>query len=571
MAASGRLTGRLARIISVVALVASVASYLAVGLWDLDVPGLQYDEAYDAVAAIDLLRGSKSSPSAVTSIKLGHRRVPVMIHPHIGPTSAYIALVAFSIAGVSTHVLRVSQLAVGVVTLVLLWLLARTWFDAVVAAVTVVLCGTAPPFLWWSRAGINWTLPLLPIALAMMLALTRWWRTRRSRPLIVAAFLLGAGITTKILFIWLLPALALTAVLVLGVRGVARELRALPASLRRAGAAAFAAGLLPSIIHNVMTLGGTFRFVAGNALRTKLYGHDNLDFMNNVSYMVREFLHTMGGDTDGFLVPSGGRAGTLLFEAALLAVALGCVLRWRAIRRRPDGARDAMPGLRARVLLFLLTVTMIPLSTVTTSSMGVTYLFLLVPFAWMLAAVGLVDTARAIGAWLPSRSPAVRSTFAAAAALAVTLALGTANVAANVWSQRFLEYTGGMGAWSDAVTTLATKLEHDYAGDTPIAMDWGFKANVAFLTNGRVRMNERFEYGPHPSDDFAESCAGMLATPTNVYVFHAPAATAFRGHREVLEATAARLGKPLEVFETLSQRDGTPNIVILGTPEARPR
>ena len=570
MAAGGRLSGRLPRIVSVVALVATVASYLAVGLWDLDVPGLQYDEAYDAVPAAELLRGAKSS--AVTSIKIGGRYFPVMLHPHIGPTSTYLTLIAFSIAGVSTRVLRVSQLLVGVATLVLLWLLACTWFDDLVAAATVVFCGTAPPFVWWSRAGINWTLPLLPIALALMLALTRWWRTRSPRALIVAAFLLGAGITTKILFIWLLPALALTAVLVLGVGGVARELRAMPAPLRRGCVLAFAIGLLPSILHNVLTLGGTFRFVAANVLRTRVYGHDNLDFVHNVPYMTRAFLDTMRGDTDGFrLPPEGGGTGAWLFVGALVVVTTVCAVGWRDVRLRLGRPRPFRPGLRARVLLVLLTVTMIPLSTVTTSSLGATYLFLLVPFAWMLVAVGVVDTASALAGWLPLHAAARRSALVIAASLAVSVGFGAANVASNVRSERFLESTGGMGAWSDAITTLATKLERDYAGRTPIAMDWGFKMSVALLTNGRVRMDERFEYQPQPPDDYDKRCAGMLANPSNVYVFYSPEATSFHGYREILEATAARLGTPLEVLETLSQRDGTPNIVILGTADVRPR
>src|SRR6185369_11266711 len=95
----------------------------------------------------------------------------------------------------------------------------------VAAGLAVLLCGSAPTFVWWSRAGANWTVPLLPIALAMMLALTRWWRRQRVPALALAAFLFGFGVTTKILFVWLLAPLVLAGMIVLGWSGCLRELR----------------------------------------------------------------------------------------------------------------------------------------------------------------------------------------------------------------------------------------------------------------------------------------------------------------------------------------------------------
>ena len=122
--------------------------------------------------------------------------------------------------------LRLSQLAVGALALVLLWLLARLWGGDLAAAIAALLCASMPPFIWWSRAGANYTVPLLPLALGMMLALSLWWRGRRARWLALAAFLFGAGVTTKILFIWML--IPLGATLLFGARP-ARLLAALRA------------------------------------------------------------------------------------------------------------------------------------------------------------------------------------------------------------------------------------------------------------------------------------------------------------------------------------------------------
>ncbi len=549
------------RLVSIIALGASVACYLSIGLQRLDLPGLQYDEAFDAVPAMELLRGLSSS--AVSAIRIGGREWPLMMHPHIGPTSTYLSLLAFALGGVSVAVLRTSQLLVGVTTLVLLWLLACTWFDDLVAAVAVALCATSPPFVWWSRAGVNWTAPLLPIALAMMLAITRWWRTRSRRSLLCAAFLLGAGATTKVLYLWLLAPLVLTGLVALGRGGVARELRAVSASDRIAAGVALAAGLLPLIVYNVITLGGTLQYAAANALHTRLYGHDNLAFVSNLEFVVREFVRTMGGNTGAFPSVSGGNAAAILFAASLLYL----VTVWA--RRRADIRAVRVPldpatrlRLRPSVFLVVAVLTIIPLSTVTTSTLSSTYLFILVPFAWLLVAVALVSAARTLASALPFGSVILRRFSATAIVLIVTLAFGISHWRANARIQEFVATTGGIGVWSDSIMALAHRLERDYASWTPIAMDWGFKSSVELLTEGRVRMHEGFEYSLLPSDDYGEQCEKLLRSPSNLYVFHAPGSIAFDGYREILERTAERRGKRLELLETLRRRDGVPSILL---------
>ncbi|MBK8834389.1 MAG: glycosyltransferase family 39 protein [Anaerolineae bacterium] len=145
---------------SLAALLLAIALYTAVGAWDLRLPGLMSDEAADAVPALEMLAGQ--TPSAMQNITLFGREVPLMMLHHIGPASIYTSAAGFALFGPSVESLRLSQLAVGALALVLLWLLARLWGGDLAAAIAALLCASMPPFIWWSRAGANYTVPLLP-------------------------------------------------------------------------------------------------------------------------------------------------------------------------------------------------------------------------------------------------------------------------------------------------------------------------------------------------------------------------------------------------------------------------
>src|SRR5262249_16987533 len=157
-----------------------------------------------AVPALDVLH--HQHPQCVSTFRFLGRRLPLMLHPHIGPTSTYYDLLVFELFGVSVETLRVAQLALGSLTLGLLFALARSGFGGGTAAIAVLLCATHAAFIWWTRAGANFTAPLLPISLGMLLLLTRWYRRAvagdraGAAALIGAAFLLGLGLSTKLLF-----------------------------------------------------------------------------------------------------------------------------------------------------------------------------------------------------------------------------------------------------------------------------------------------------------------------------------------------------------------------------------
>jgi 4-amino-4-deoxy-L-arabinose transferase-like glycosyltransferase len=519
------------------ALLLALLIYFAIGLHNLNLPGPNYDEVADAAPALEVLIG-QPPVSALKSIDVLGHQLPLMMLHYIGPTSIYTSLAGFLLLGISVESLRITQLVIGALALVLLWLLARRWFDGATAALTVLLAGTAPAFIWWNRAGVFFSSPMLPIALGMLLALTAWWRTRRRAWLVAASFLFGLGMTTKLLFYWWLAPLVIVAVIALGRRGIVQAIRDFKASGVLLCITAFCAGFVPFILHNFPNL-DSFRFVANNALSSRLYGHNNLDVANNIAFQATQLFRLASGDTLEFSAPA-----LLPLAGIALVICLIQTVAWLIQRRNVRG-----PLWLPRLFLVVSLLTMLPLATISISAIGGRHLFILLPLVCLLIAASLMDAYRASRFWQ-----------AGAALVAVALIAG--NLVTNISQHRFFEQTGGRGVWSDAINQLAASLEGEYAGRDPVAMDWGFERGVAVLTQGRVRMKERYEFTQAPSPMFEDMSAVLLRDSNHLYVFHAPQTTAFAGHWQAFERVAMKSRKQLVLEQTLTERDGVTNTLI---------
>ena len=537
-----------ARTLSLVALILGLALYFGIGLAQLHLPGLQYDEAADAVPAMDVLLDKP--PSSISTVNILGREWPLMMLHHIGPSTIYTSLIGMSVFGISVEGLRISQLCVGALSLILLWLLARSGFDEITAGIAVLLCATAPAFIWWNRAGANWTAPLLPLALAFVMAARKWWRSPRTVWLLLAGLLFGLGFTTKILFVWMLAPFVLTALIVLRPRGVWPFLRRVSLAGGLVLLIGLLIGLLPLLLHNLRPTSflATPNFILNNAAQTRLYGHNNLDLFNNLAIVGAEFLRMMGGDTLHFNAPAGLPLGALTFVVAVIYTA------WRLLRHW-----QMTPHRVLRLFLLMCFIGILPLSTVSTSSIGATYVFILVPFMWLLVAAALADLVRALAA---------RKQVILAGAAIVLLPLN--QVATNVLIQRFLAQTGGIAMWSDSIYAVAEELQAHDASRTIVAMDWGFARNLDFLTQGQLYIREGFEYAATPPADYENLCIAFLREPQNVYLFHPENNAAFTGRWKVFERAALKTRKQLNLIGQFNERTGLTNTLLYEATDAQP-
>lgn len=539
--------------------VAALILYLALSLYQLELPGLSYDEALDAVPAMQTVLGRPLD--IVSAFELAGRQWPLMVMPYVGPTTSYLALSGFALFDVSVTTLRVGNILLGLATLLLAWGFLRDFLDARVAALSVLLLAVNPSFIFWSRIGAIVSLPMLPLGIAALWSLWRWYSRGRAGYALLAAFCLGLGLTTKLLFVWLWVGLAAAWLLLSPWLRPGRGWAAWRWPLERStpGLLALAAAMLllgsaPLLLYNLREQ-GTIQVLATNLSQTQLYGVDNRDVLANLRTVFFDDLPTLlrGAWWSG---PTGElHINRLALPAFLLAALALPLFRWR-------GRLIYSP--RRLALFYLLIVVITAQSAVTVSALGATHLMILWPMPQALVAAALVNGA----AVMLNRRPERRWLWLGLAGAVASL-LVLAELRATWQYHQALQRSGGTGWFSDAIDELADDL--DQTGDTPIlALDWGFRRSLQLLTEDRINPEERFSYAAQPEPAVEMFINWRVTQGAALYLLHTPAATAFPGHRELFEDAAYRHRLVPTLWRRYEQRDGEPVIEVF-TLEPAPR
>ncbi|HLE80624.1 MAG TPA: glycosyltransferase family 39 protein, partial [Dehalococcoidia bacterium] len=510
-------------------LAAALAIYLALALYQIDLPGLYYDEAADAVLAAEMVQGEPVELFRGAGLWLGDRAFPLMVMDYVGAVNSYLLVPFFSTLGVGVASLRLMTVLGSAVALVLTYFLARGLFGWVAAALAVLLLAVHPSFIFWSRQGIYVTSIMAPLALGGILCLRRWHTTGRYRHFILGLLLLGLGISAKLLFLWVLPAAALLYLT------LSRKRFSLPQGL--GGLAALVLGAGMPILYNLQGQ-GTFTLLSQNLQRTE-QGVDNLALVPNLITRAGDLAVLLDG---GFFWFLGGVFRTATYPYVFLGAAAALIIL---------AARPRIAPYRKGIALILGFIVLVFLqSGVTVSGLWPTHFFILLPFAAMV--VGLL-------AWLLPRTVPWPGP-AWVAGMALWAAVFLPSLGADLQYHQALSETGGWMAHSDGVYRLAGVLERR-GGPQPLAMDWGVKASVQVLTQGRVNPQEVFQYQPEPDQTFYDLTYKGMQDPGRLYIFRAPELTVYPRF-EHFESLATRLGKKATLEETVAQRDGRPLYLV---------
>ena len=268
-------------------------TFFAICVYQLDLPGLYNDEAFDVIPAMQVVLGHPVELQRGAGINLFGVTLPLMSSSdYQGITSTYLAIPFFAVGGVNVFSLRLMTITVGLVAIVLSYFLARAWFGRPVARLTVLMMGVSPSWIFWSRLGVYVVSEVVPITTGALLALTHWVRNRplgmRNGALYAGTFLLGLGLTTKLLYLWVLVAITICAIILFGRRVWAHRREATSHWTRwaRVGLVAFATfclGAAPFILYNLMTR-GTWLLIRSSVsdLSTTSQGVDNTAYFRNL-------------------------------------------------------------------------------------------------------------------------------------------------------------------------------------------------------------------------------------------------------------------------------------------------
>jgi hypothetical protein len=536
------------------------ALYLIAALYQLDLPGLNYDEVLDAVPAMQVVQGIDADSYGV--LQIGGRAWPLMTMPYVGVTSTYYLVPIFALFGMSAITVRGAAVLLGVVSLLMGWGFLRRYLDARAAAVATLLLAVNPLFVFWSRMGVWVQLILVPITIGALWLLFDWYNTGRGRSLVFGSFLLGLGLATHIQFIWMWGALIFAWLALSPWLGEGAGLRKWLWPLERArpltwalAALALLIGMTPLIIFNLQE-GGTFTYTA-EILSTSESGWmtPRVLLIELPRLALGAFETLLSGDW--FVSRIGGTfrnpLGVIAFVLAVfIIVFLG------SARRLPYSTR--------RLCFFGVYLAAVVLqSAVIHSAESAHHLLVLWPIPQALVAVAFFGVADV----LFSRAPNRRAVWVGLLGLVLAVL-----VAGETWTtlryHQALARSGGEGHFSDAINELVSDMDRPGAPQT-IAMDWGFRRNMQILTENRVDPTEWFTYYTPPSAGFADYLTRLVSSaPGALYLFHPPDYDAFPGHWELFQEAAYRNGLAPVLEKTYYQRDGTPVILAYTLKPALP-
>ena len=462
--------------------------YAGLSLYQINLPGLHYDEAFEAVPALQLLLGQPTTTFRSSGMMLGGQLFPLMTQDYIGAINTYLAIPFIAMLGARPAALRVMSILVGATTIWLTYLLSY-WLtgERRVGLVAALLLAVDPTFIFWNRQGIFVTAITATIGLA---AAVSWLRRRQTGTIgwsVAGALFLGLGLYAKFLFIWLIAAF-IGAVLLLNVARLRSPDMARLNTLRHGKleitlvGLAFIGGCWPLLVYNFQT-GGTWLNISQNAL-TSYYGVNNLAFGSNLLERIRQFGVLLSGSHLWYL----GKIITnplppIIFGFILLGGVFVIILATRnnfalsANATLPVFSRLPRPQ-PAKVALFpFLVIGLTVLFSIgTVSALWLTHFALLIPWPALAIALGgwyIYHALRLLGFGSPTK-------LNAAAWLGVALLVATNLLTVMRYHQALTE-SGGLSGHSDAIYDLSDWLAQHTTGEV-VAMDWGLSAPVTYLT-----------------------------------------------------------------------------------------
>ncbi|HVB65178.1 MAG TPA: glycosyltransferase family 39 protein [Nitrolancea sp.] len=543
----------------------AVVVFGALCFYHYRLPGLYYDEAFDVVPSMQILRGQPVQLARGVGIHLFGHAFPVMTGDYWGSVSTYAVLALFWLLGVGVLPVRLWPILAGMLAVLLTYFVGKRLYGRWVGAGASLLLAVFPSFIFWSRVGIYVISHIVAITLGIVLLFLRWRDSRQRRWLFLATLLTGIGLWTKLLFVWFLIAVPAAYVLLLLADWVTED-RISANSLRSfvgrtwqrvrtdvplgdvadfvAAACGFLIGAFPVIYYNLVSR-GSYLVLRANLFHTE-NGVNNFALWSNVKVEADALRVLLNG---GYFWFYGGIYTNPLYPWVVGLSAIGLLIlvhrvSWLQVHRRPT----------VFFLAFVLVV--FALSCFTVSILGATHLVILLPIPQLFVAATAIFGAR----WLSRRIGPGRRTAASLAGIGlialVFVPLMAEDLRVDARYHQALARTGGYSGFSSAIYSLADYLEQNKI-DRPYALDWGFKYNIMIITQGQVEPLEIYGSTYEPGPDFNDALRAALATSAPIFISHTAEGSSVP-RLDDFKRIVAESGRTLTLDKTFKQLDGKP-------------
>jgi 4-amino-4-deoxy-L-arabinose transferase-like glycosyltransferase len=532
----------------------SIAIFLFFSLSCLELPGLHYDEANFADAAL----GKVKDGFVAYHIEIFGKKLPLMVMNYIGAVKSALYAPIFRIFGTGVISVRAPVIVIGSITLLTSFLLYRSMFGGRIAVIGLLLFAADPTFIFSNKLDWGPVSLMLALEVASLYFLWRWKAEKKRIFLGFAGFILGLGLYNKIIFIWYITAVFCALLLLFR-----EDLKQL---LRRSNLILFLPALIlgcfPLIVFNIDIPLGTFRHqqVApkrGNEIfnhgyhlfRGTLDGSGVFYFINQEELTApssiiqtdtteekRSWIRSLAG------LPWIARSPLPLFLAGSMALILA-LWSFRRLRRKKE-------------ILFLMTQLAVggTLICLAPQAGGAHHAMVIYPFVFGIVAFAIGELG-----FLLAKS---KANIAAAVFL---LPLLLSQMIVDVRYLASFPETGGVGNWSDAIYELSDFVRLHPEKNT-ILMDWGFGNQFSLLGGKKLRKEDFICVDGNP-----EICMeSLLARTDSLLVFHIPpfeTRPLFESFKQVLETHPNKV----RLLKTFFQRDGRPIYAVFevmpGLPE----
>lgn len=477
----------------------------------------------------------------------GHK-IPLLLMNYLGALKTWIYWLVFKMFEPTVWSTRVPMLLAATATLWLFWGLARRLAGERAALIGAALLATDATFLL--TAVCDWgpvALQHLFLVSALVLAL-RFHDTGSPLALSTAFLVLGLAVWDKALFLWLLGGLGIAVLVVLP-----RELRRASSwkNLLLAGAA-FCLGAAPLLYYNVRSRGETVRENAvltwtempkkAASLQSALSGSSLFGYLVGEASdePPRRVTSALGRLSVSVSELAGEPRSSLQPHLILLALLLVPPL-WRTRARRS-----------ALFCLVFLVVAWLQMALTARAGGSAHHVVLLWPMPHLLAAVVFAELSRKL-----------RAAGLVAAVTLTGLAAGSNLLLLNQNYSQLLRF-GASAVWSDAIPTLAARLEK-LGADHIFIMDWGLMDNVRMLTAGRLPIHVGSDAVTSDSPAEAERSLfrRMVEMPNSVFVSFTDRWEQTPGLNRRIAARAADIGFRVGPVELVHDRNGRPIFQVI--------
>jgi 4-amino-4-deoxy-L-arabinose transferase-like glycosyltransferase len=501
--------------------------YATLSFYQINLPGLHYDEAFEAMPALQLLLDQPVMTFRNSGLVLGKQTFPLMTQDYIGAINTYAAIPFVAILGSTPTALRAMSIIVGGITLWLTYALVyRSTHTHWVGLIAALLLAVDPTFIFWNRQGVFVTAVTATIGLGAAYCWLRRFQSGTMRWSVAGAFLFGLGLYAKFLFLWLMIALIGAAILLnldwlIQRRGdLIKRL-----SIREVFSVvlAFLLGCWPLIIYNIQTK-GTFQSITKNAA-TSYYGVNNLALGANLVERLNQFVTLLNGGHFWYLgdVFHDFWSPILFFVVVFLVIAMTIRIKFGSTAGQPpSSAQQPLTTSQnlspAKAVLFpLLVIGLVILASIgTVSALWMTHFAILMPWPAVALATGAWFILTHLDSLAPKLGPPIKFLIWAGLGLLVITHLFT-----TLRYHITLTESGGLSSHSDAVYALSDWLA-EHSNGLVVAMDWGLAAPITYLTQGRVTPTEVFGYDWESDAQLTERLNGFIAQPATLYLWRAP-------------------------------------------------